>query len=91
MLLDGIEAGTAQARDLGVEDDAYFNGLSAMMKILVSLIHELPRRTGRVIAKRFDRIYENEKGGGWIHSEVLLKILKEVRRSCRGNTGPSGR
>ena len=82
MLLDGIEAGTAQARDLGVEDDAYFNGLSAMMKMLVSLMHELSRPTRRVIGNRLKRIYENGKDVGWGHSDELRKTLKEVRNAC---------
>jgi hypothetical protein len=37
LLLDGIEAGTDQAADLGIEDETYFNALRQMVRMLVTL------------------------------------------------------
>lgn len=83
MLLDGIEAGTAQANDLGLEDEAYFNALEQMLKMLVTLQAELPRQSRRVIRNRLTSIYENGKGVGLGYGDRLLEAVKTVRGKCR--------
>ena len=82
MLLDGIEAGTAQAYDLGIEDETYFNALGQMMRMLVMFPPELSRQDRRTIRDRILRIYKTGKDVGWGHAEELGETLKAVRRMC---------
>ena len=83
LLLDGIEAGTAQATDLGIEDETYFNTLGEMVRMLVTLQAELPRRDQRTIRDGLVRIYKTGKDVGWGHGEQLAEAVKALRRMCR--------
>lgn len=83
ILLDGIEAGTAQANDLGLEDEAYFNALEQMLQMLVTLQAELPRQSRRAIRNRLTRVCENGKEIGFGYGERLLEAVRTVRGKCR--------
>jgi hypothetical protein len=83
LLLDGIEAGTTQAADLGIEDGSYFNALGQMVRMLVTLQAELPRRDRRTIRTRLVRIYKTGKDVGWGHGEQLAEAVTALRRMCR--------
>jgi len=83
MLLDGIEAGTAQADDLGIEDEAYFNALGQMLRMLVKLQAELPRQDRRTIRDRLLKINQRGKNVGWGHAEQLADAVKAIREMCR--------
>lgn len=83
MLLDAIEAGTAQAEDLGIEDESYFNALAQMMRMLVTLQSKLSRPDRRIIRDRLVRIYDRGKHVPWGHADVLAQTLGTVRQMCR--------
>lgn len=83
LLLDGIEAGTDQAADQGIEDEAYFNTLGQMVQMLVTLQAELPRRDRRTSRDRLVRIYKTGKDVGWGHGEQLAEAVTALRRMCR--------
>jgi hypothetical protein len=83
MLLDGIEAGTVQAEDIGIEDDSYFNALGQMMRMLISLQSELPQKVRRQMLTRVVRIHEHGKNVAYGHGYGLTETLREMRRLCR--------
>ena len=83
MLLDGIGAGTAQAEDIGIEDDSYFAALDQMMRMLVSLQNELSRQARRQILSRMVRIHKHGKDVAFGHGDGLTETLEELRRLCR--------
>jgi len=83
MLLDGIEAGTGQADDLGIEGDTYFIVLGQMMRMLVALQEKLPRKDRRDIRDRLVRIYDLNKNIAWGHGDQLREVVRAVRRLSR--------
>ncbi len=83
LLLDGIEAGTDQAADLGIEDETYFNALGQMVQMLMELQAELPSRDRRTSRTRLVRIYKTGKDVGWGHGEQLAEAVKALRQMCR--------
>jgi hypothetical protein len=83
MLLDGIEAGTAQAEDIGIEDDSYFSALDRMMGMLVSLQNELSRQARRQNLSRMVRIHKHGRDVAFGHGYGLTETLEEMRRLCR--------
>ena len=80
LLLDGIEAGTAQAGDIGVEDDSYFIALGQMMKMLVSLQEKLPQRVRTRVLARFSKIHETGNDLAYGLGFDLTDTLTALRR-----------
>ncbi len=83
MLLDGIGAGTAQAEDIGVEDDGYFAALDRMMRMLVSLQNELSRQARRLNLSRMVGIHKHGRNVAYGHGYGLTETLEELRRLYR--------
>ena len=86
ILLDGIEAGTAQAVDLGIEDASYFNDLATMMSMVISLQKGLSRPVRRQMLARVVRIHKLGKTVAFWHGETLTQMLRSMRRLSRQAT-----
>jgi len=86
MLLDGIEVGTAQAVDLGIEDASYFNDLATMMSMVISLQKGLSRPVRRQMLARVVRIHKLGKTVAFWHGETLTEMLRSMRRLSRQAT-----
>jgi hypothetical protein len=83
MLLDGIEAGTAQAVDLGIDTDPYFNAIEQMLKMVTTLSPEFARKDRRTIRDRLIRIAREGKGVGGGLEEMLTETVASLRQMCR--------
>jgi hypothetical protein len=86
LLLDALEAGTAQAEGLGIEDARYFNNLAAMMSMVISLQKGLSRPARKQILARVVRIHKRGKTVAFWHGEALTEMLQSMRRLSRQAT-----
>jgi hypothetical protein len=80
LLLTFVEAGTAQAADLGYGDDAYFSTLERKLAKAADLFEALPDEDRDKVAARFVRLGQYQDEIGWGYGEYLADIADRVER-----------
>lgn len=83
LMLDFVEAGTAQAADLGYGDDTYFAALERRVNEIVGLLETLPLAERRPRAKRLIRLSEYQGAIGWGYCDFLADVAAKLRGHSR--------
>lgn len=84
LLLTFVEAGTAQAADLGYGDDTYFVTLERKLTEAVSLLEGLPEPARAESVARIIRLGAYQAKIGWGYGDVLADIAARLpRRTTR--------
>lgn len=86
-MLTFVEAGTAQAADLGYGEDAYFAALERKVQEALSLLNALPDGVGDAAATRLIRLGEYRDKIGWGYGDFLGGVAREVQRRRGESTG----
>ena len=88
-MLEFVEAGTAQAADLGYGDATYFTALERKVNEIVGLLDTLPSSERRPRTERLIRLGEYQGAIGWGYGDFLAAVAatlhcrSEVRRASR--------
>jgi len=78
LMLDFVEAGTAQAADLGYGDDAYFAALERKVNEIVNLLDTLPSAERRPRTARLIRLAEYQGMIGWGYGDFLADVAAKL-------------
>lgn len=78
LMLDFVEAGTAQAADLGYGDDTYFAALERKVDEIVGLLDTLPPAERRPRAARLIRLGEYQGAIGWGYGDFLADVAARL-------------
>jgi hypothetical protein len=88
-MLDFVEAGTAQAADLGYGDASYFTTLERKVNEILGLLDALPCADRRSRTERLIRLGEYQGAIGWGYGDFLADVSarlhgrSEVTRASR--------
>ena len=83
LLLTFVEAGTAQAADLGYGDETYFVTLERKLTEAVSLFEGLPEEARAESVERIIRLGTYQTKIGWGYGDFLADIAARVPRKAR--------
>ena len=81
LLLTFVEAGTAQAADLGYGDDAYFLALERKVNEVISLLDSLPAEARDRSVARLIHLARYQDKIGWGYGDHLANIAARLERS----------
>ncbi len=87
LLLTFVEAGTEQAADLGLAEDAYFSSLLRKLAEAASLLEALPEQARAEAVARLVGLGKYQERIGWGFGDDLADIVDRVQRG----EGPSSR
>ena len=90
LMLAMVEAGTAQAADLGYGDDAYFASLERVLSSIVDAVPSLPRSAIPPIVERLRELAQRAEAIGWGYGDAVHEITRPVV-SAREEPRPTGR
>lgn len=79
LMLDFVEAGTAQAADLGYGDASYFTALERKVNEIVDLLDTLPPADQRPRIERLIQFGEYQGAIGWGYCDFLADIAARLR------------
>ena len=79
LMLDFVEAGTAQAADLGYGDDTYFAALERKVNEIVGLLDTLPPAERLPRAERLIRLGKYQGAIGWGYCDFLADVAAKLR------------
>jgi hypothetical protein len=78
LMLDFVEAGTAQAANLGYGDEAYFTALERKVNEIVALLDTLPSADRRPRTERLIRFGEYQGTIGWGYCDFLADVAAKL-------------
>lgn len=73
-MLTFVEAGTAQAADLGYGDEAYFNTLQIRLDAVAKEFDTLPEDVRAQVRSRLGRIQMRAQDVGWGFSDAVEEV-----------------
>jgi len=79
LMLDFVEAGTAQAADLGYGDATYFAALERKVSEIVDLLDTLPSVDRRLRTERLIQLGKYQGAIGWGYGDFLADVASTLR------------
>jgi len=78
LMLVMVEAGTAQAVDLGYGDGAYFASLERVLRSVVQALPSLPESARPSIVERLQELARNAEAMGWGYGDAVREITMQA-------------
>jgi hypothetical protein len=73
-----VEEGTAQALDLGVDDERYFDSLASMVTMVLDSYSRLPAETREEFLPRLERLRDVASPLGWGYGDFVRDALAYI-------------